>query len=36
MKIIKKKGNKMTTKQYIKYIFWITITVILLSTLSGS
>jgi hypothetical protein len=35
-RIIKKKENDMNNKDYIKYIFWITLTVILLSTLTGS
>jgi hypothetical protein len=37
MKLLKKQREKqMSNKQYARYIFWITITVILLSTLSGS
>ena len=36
MKIIKKKENDMSNKQYARYIFWIVITVIVMSTLTGS
>jgi len=35
-RIIKKKEKHMNNKDYVKYIFWITLTVILLSTLTGS
>jgi hypothetical protein len=35
--IIKKQGiRNMNNKDYVKYIFWIVLTAILLSTLSGS
>ena len=37
MKLLKKQGlRKMTNRQYARYIFWITITVIIMSTLYGS
>ena len=37
MKIIKKQREKqMNNQDYIRYIFWIVLTAILLSTLSGS
>jgi hypothetical protein len=37
MKIIKKQREKhMSNKEYAKYIFWIVLSVIILSTLSGS
>jgi hypothetical protein len=37
IKLLKKQREKqMSNKQYARYIFWITITVFLLSTLSGS
>jgi hypothetical protein len=37
MKILKKQGIKnMNNQDYARYIFWIVLTVILLSTLSGS
>jgi hypothetical protein len=36
MKIIKKKENNMSGKEYARYIFWIVLTVILMSTLTGS
>lgn len=37
MKLLKKQREKqMSNKDYARYIFWITLTVILLSTLSGS
>lgn len=37
MKLLKKQREKqMSNKQYAKYIFWIVLTVILMSTLSGS
>ena len=37
MKLLKKqRGRQMSNKQYAKYIFWIVLTVILMSTLSGS
>ena len=36
-RIIKKqRENQMSNKQYARYIFWIVITVIVMSTLSGS
>ena len=37
MKLLKKQREKqMSNKQYARYIFWIVLTVILMSTLSGS
>jgi hypothetical protein len=37
MKLLKKQREKqMSTREYAKYIFWIVITVIVMSTLSGS
>jgi len=36
MKIIKKKEIKMNNQDYARYIFWIVLTVILLSTLTGN
>jgi len=37
MKLLKKQGlRKMNNKDYAKYIFWIVITVIVMSSLTGS
>ena len=37
MKLLKKQREKqMNSKQYVKYIFWISLSVIVLITLSGS
>lgn len=37
MKLLKKQREKqMSNKQYARYIFWIVLTVILMSTLTGS
>ena len=37
MKLLKKQGlRKMSNREYARYIFWIVLTVILLSTIAGS
>ena len=37
MKLLKKQGlRKMSNREYGKYIFWIVLTVIVMSTLTGS
>lgn len=36
MKLSKQRENQMSSKQYVKYTLWISLSVVLLVTLSGS